>query len=220
MNDTYESLCLIDEERRNLNNQITPLNGRLRELEGRRRELIINRLAVNVGRCFVADTFSHPGKNGFVKILDVPRPRPIGIHSDFNPYQYPVLYIPGVVHDGETGESTYPLDGFIPFEEDMLYSMSCTARDPYEALSGEYQEISHEDFEARFNRVVEQMRQDMKFEHTDGLIHGRWIAIGNGGDHFACSICGAMAKTTRSTCPCCGALMDITERHLGGTRDE
>ena len=172
MTNTYEQIEKIDEERREINSQITPLNGRLRELEGRRRELIINRLAVNVGRCFVADTFNHPGKNGFVKILDVPRPCPIGIRRDFNPYQYPVLYIPSVVHDGETGESAYPLDSFIPFEEDTLYSRSCDAQDPYEALSGEYQEISHEAFEKQFNLAVDQMRRDMKFEHADGLIGG------------------------------------------------
>ena len=83
-----------------------------------------------------------------------------------------MLYIPGVAHDEEASEAVYPLDGFIPFEEDTLYSRSCNAQDPYEELSSEYQEISHEAFEKQFNLAVDQMRRDMKFEHADGLIGG------------------------------------------------
>lgn len=219
MADTFETIKQIDEERREIDKQITPLNARKRELEGRKRELYNQRLVVNVGRCFMADTFSHPSEYGFVKILDIPRPRPFLRGDNYNPYQYPVLYIPGVIRGEEISEAIYSRDDFIPFEEDTLFSRSCDAEDPYEALSKEYQEISEEAFEARFNMVVAEMRQEMKFRDVDNVVHSQWLPVDGQSDAFDCAACGAMAKKKHDFCPACGAKMDIAETHRGGAQD-
>lgn len=217
MDDLYQRLQSIKKERDEVTAKMSPLNEQMRELNMAERELDALRASVNVGRCFIADSFSNPKKFGFVKILDVPRPAQGVSGVNYNPYQYPVLYIPPLINGDEISSKLYSQsDDLIPFQEDTLYSHSVRAEDPYETLSKEYQEISEEAFEARFNQVVADMRRRMGFKDTGNVIHGQWLYVDGLKDAFDCSICGAMVKKKHDFCPKCGAMMDLVAVCLGG----
>lgn len=124
---------------------IKDIDQQIMELKARRRELYLKEITefkehavANVGRCFIID-------GRYVKVLDVPQEEHTRAGIDFNKYQYPALFLTDDIRE------------LVPFCEDTIFSGYWgEGHDPLHSI---VQEISNEDFEKEYHRVLQQFQE-------------------------------------------------------------
>lgn len=124
---------------------IKDIDQQIMELKVLRRELYLKeiaefkeRAAANVGRCFIID-------GRYAKVLDVPQEEHTKTRIDFNKYQYPALFL-----TSDTRE-------LVPFYEDTIFSGYWG--DGHDPLHSSVQEISKEDFEKEYHRLLQKFQE-------------------------------------------------------------
>ena len=122
-----------------IDHQIQELKNQRYEIEMQEREEFKKKAVENVGRCFIVD-----GK--YAKVIDIPQEEwDMSGHCHFNEYQYPAIFI------GREYE-----DDLVPFYSDYLFSRAWS-NGPYPIEK--YQEITPEEFNAEFDRVLHNFRR-------------------------------------------------------------
>lgn len=121
-----------------IDKQIQELKNQRYELEKQEREEFKKKAVENVGRCFITC-----GK--YAKVIDIPQEKLDNhFHIHFNEYQYPAIFI----------GREYP-DDLIPFYSDYLFSRGWSNAP---CLVEKYKEITQEEFNAEFDRVLKEFR--------------------------------------------------------------
>lgn len=124
---------------------IKDIDQQIMELKALRRELYLKeiaefkeRAAANVGRCFIID-------GRYAKVLDVPQEEHTRTSIDFNKYQYPALFLTSDIRE------------LVPFYEDTIFSGYWG--DGHDPLHSSVQEISNEDFEKEYHRLLQKFQE-------------------------------------------------------------
>ena len=124
---------------------IKDIDQQIMKLKALRRELYLKeiaefkeRAAANVGRCFIID-------GRYAKVLDVPQEEHTRTSIDFNKYQYPALFL-----ESDTRE-------LVPFYKDAIFSGYWG--DGHDPLHSSVQEISNEDFEKEYHRLLQKFQE-------------------------------------------------------------
>ena len=121
---------------RDIDEQIHQLRQQRHKLMREETVAFQERARANVGRCFIIDDCI------YVKVLDVPQIVETKTGPDINQYQYPALELRA---------------GMIPFKYTTLFSGAWGVGN--NILGTKYQEITPEEFEAEFNRRLEQFKK-------------------------------------------------------------
>ena len=129
---------------------VKEIDQEISRLQAMRLDLYIQEIATftekakeNIGRCFIVD-----GK--YAKVLDVPQTEYMRTKVDFNRYQYPALWI-----DSNSKE-------LIPFYEDTIFSGYWG--DGNDPLHSSVQEISNEEFQKEYLRVLHEFQTKIGVE--------------------------------------------------------
>ena len=128
-----------------IDKQIHELRNKRYEIEAQEREEFKKAAIKNVGRCFVAE-------GQYVKVIGIPQEEynKIG-ECHFNQYQYPALYIGKSFKIGSVNNEV------VPFYEDTLFSGAWGVGN--NLFEKEYKEITPEEFNAEFDRVLQKFRR-------------------------------------------------------------
>lgn len=129
-----------------IDKQIQELKNQRYEIEKQEREEFKKEAIKNVGRCFIAE-------GQYVKVIGIPKEEYDSVgRCIFNQYQYPALYI---------GVNTKPFEinfnNIVPFYTDTLFSGAWGVG--HNILEKEYKEITQEEFNAEFERVLQQFKR-------------------------------------------------------------
>lgn len=121
--------------------KISELKQERRKLEKEEREKFKEEARKNIGRCFKIN------KKVFAKVIDIPQEKSTKFEIEFNPYQYPAIFL----HNTET---IYDWD--IPIYVDTLFSGAWGIG---HNLPGTiYEEITLEEFNKELEKCFEEIR--------------------------------------------------------------
>lgn len=127
-----------------ISKQINELQNKQHELWKQCDDEFLEQAKSNAGRCFY-----NTKTNVYVKIIDVPQREYDGTYSHVNRYQYPAIFV---------GKDEYDIDDIIPFYMDTLFS-GAWGEGYYP--NNPYKEISKEEFDKQFVKVIEQFKEDV-----------------------------------------------------------
>lgn len=126
-----------------LDQQISALKQQRDELEKEEHALFLESAQKNVGRCFIVNDVT------YVKVLNVPQVEWTMIGSYFNQYQYPAIYI---------------TQDEVPFEFKTFFSGAWgEGHDSF----NHYEEITQEEFNAKFDEVIKAFSNKIKGENNE-----------------------------------------------------
>ena len=118
-----------------IDKQITELRNLRYEEEKKEIAEFKEKAKTNVGRCFLING------SQYVKVIDIPQEEHTMTGFTFNQYQYPALFLGNRKH---------------PLRFDTLFSAAWG--DGYECRGIEYKEISKEEFQIKFDEILDAFR--------------------------------------------------------------
>ena len=121
-----------------IDKQITELRNLRYEAEKKEIAEFKEKAKANVGRCFLING------SRYAKVIDIPQEEPTMTGFNFNQYQYPALFL------GSRKR---------PFKFDTLFSAAWG--EGHDCLNTDYKEISSEEFQTKFDEILDDFRNRM-----------------------------------------------------------
>lgn len=138
---------------REIDNQIKELRNKRYELEKQDIMDFKEKAQANVGRCFLIN-----GRT-YAKVVGIPQETYTVTGISFNRYQYQALYL-GYEVSAIDRFSMHKVKPILPFYEDTLHSNAWeTGTD---ILETKYEEITPEEFNAEFEKRLQEFRERVK----------------------------------------------------------